>query len=108
MILTNVETVPGGRIVGVYGMVSGNTVRCKHFGKDFLAGLKNLFGGEIKSYTELMEDSRYEATQRMIEKAKSKGANAIVNVRYTTCAITIGTAEVFAYGTAVKVEKISN
>lgn len=106
MILTNIETVPGKKIVAHFGMVSGSTVRAKHAGKDFLAGFKNFFGGEIKGYTELMDESRNEATQRMITLAKKMGANAIVNVRYATSAITVGASEVYAYGTAVKVEDI--
>ena len=105
MILTNVETVPGLRIAGVYGVVSGSTVRAKHIGKDLMAGLKNTFGGELGGYTELLEESRKEATQRMIKQAEALGANAIVNVRYATSAITVGAAEVFTYGTAVKVVK---
>ena len=106
MILTNIETVPGKRVVAHYGMVSGSTVRAKHAGKDILAGFKNFFGGEIKGYTELMDESRKQATQRMIELAEKMGANAIVNVRYATSAITVGAAEVYAYGTAIKVEDI--
>lgn len=106
MILTNIETVPGKKIVAHFGMVSGSTVRAKHAGKDLLAGFKNFFGGEIKGYTELMNESRQEATQRMVMIAKKMGANAIVNVRYATSAITVGASEVYAYGTAVKVEDI--
>ena len=106
MILTNIESVPGKKVVTHFGMVSGSTVRAKHAGKDFLAGFKNFFGGEIKGYTELMDESRKEATERMITLAKRMGANAIVNVRYATSAITVGAAEVYAYGPAVKVEDI--
>ena len=106
MFLTNIESVPGKKIVAVCGMVSGSTVRAKHAGKDFLAGFKNFFGGEIKGYTELLEESRKEATQRMIQQAKAVQANAIINVRYATSAITVGAAEVDAYGTAVKVEEV--
>lgn len=106
MILTNIETVPGKRVVAHYGMVSGSTVRAKHAGKDILASFKNFFGGEIKGYTELMDESRKQATQRMIDLATKMGANAIVNVRYATSAITVGAAEVYAYGTAIKVEDI--
>lgn len=106
MILTNIESVPGRKIVAHYGMVSGSTVRAKHAGKDILAGFKNFFGGEIKGYTELMDESRKEATQRMVALASRMGANAIVNVRYATSAITVGAAEVYAYGTAVKVEEV--
>ena len=106
MFLTNIESVPGKKIVAVCGMVSGSTVRAKHAWKDFLAGFKNFFGGEIKGYTELLEESRKEATQRMIQQAKAVQANAIINVRYATSAITVGAAEVYAYGTAVKVEEV--
>ena len=105
MFLTNIESVPGKKIVAVCGMVSGSTVRSKHAGKDLLAGFKNFFGGEIKGYTELLEESRKEATQRMITQAQALHANAIINVRYATSAITTGAAEVYAYGTAVKVEE---
>lgn len=106
MILTNIESVPGKRITAQYGMVSGSTVRAKNVGKDIAASFKNFFGGEIKGYTELLNESRNEATQRMISQAKNVGANAIVNIRYATSAITVGAAEVYAYGTAVKVEDI--
>lgn len=105
MILTNVESVPGKRIVGHFGMVSGSTVRAKHAGKDIMAGFKNFFGGEIKGYTELLNESRKEATERMIQQAAQVGANAIINVRYATSAITVGASEVYAYGTAVKIEE---
>lgn len=106
MFLTNIESIPGKRIVGLCGMVSGSTVRAKHAGKDIAASFKNFFGGEIKGYTELMEESRRQAMERMINQATMMGANAIVNVRYATSAITVGAAEVYAYGTAVKVENI--
>ncbi|MBR6099002.1 YbjQ family protein [bacterium] len=106
MILTNIESVPGKKVVGHYGMVSGSTVRATHIGRDLLAGVKNFFGGEIEGYTELMDESRKEATQRMISSAAAMGANAVVNVRYATSAITTGAAEVYAYGTAVRVEDI--
>lgn len=107
MFLTNIESVPGKKIVAVCGLVSGSTVRAKHAGKDFMAGFKNFFGGEIKGYTELLEESRKEATQRMIKQANALQANAIINIRYATSAITVGAAEVYAYGTAVKVENIN-
>lgn len=106
MILTNIESVPGKKITAVCGMVSGSTVRAKHAGKDFLAGFKNFFGGEIKGYTELLEESRKEATNRMMQQARNLQANAIINVRYATSAITVGAAEVYAYGTAVKIEDV--
>ena len=106
MLMTNTETIPGKKIVALCGMVSGSTVRAKHAGKDMLAGFKNFFGGEIRGYTELMEESRAESTSRMVAQAVKLGANAIINVRYATSAITVGAAEVYAYGTAVKVEDI--
>ena len=106
MILTNIENVPGRKTKAICGVVSGSTVRAKHMGKDILAGFKNAFGGEIKGYTELLEESRKEATERMKKQAQILGANAIVNVRYATSAITVGAAEVFAYGTAIIVEEV--
>ena len=101
MFLVNTETVPGHRIVAVYGLVQGSTVRAKHVGRDIAASLKNLIGGELEGYTELLMESRQEATDRMIEQAEALGANAVVNVRYATSSITAGAAELFAYGTAV-------
>lgn len=82
MIMTNIESVPGKKITSLLGMVSGSTVRAKHAGKDICASFKNFFGGEIKGYTELMEESRKEATQRMVQQATKLGANAVINVRY--------------------------
>lgn len=104
MILTNIETVPGKTITAQYGLVSGNTVRAKHLGRDIAASLKNLVGGELKGYTELLEDSRREATERMIAQAGSLGANAIINVRFSTSAVAQGACELYVYGTAVTVE----
>lgn len=104
MIVTNIETVPGKQIVKHLGLVSGNTVRSKHAGRDIMAGLKNIFGGELRGYTELLTESREEATNRMIEQAKAIGANAVVNVRFSTSSVAAGAAELFAYGTAVVVE----
>ena len=106
MHITNIETIPGKKITGVCGLVSGSTVRAKVFVKDIFASFKNAIGGELKSYTELMEESRKEATDRMMQQARKLGANAIVNVRYSTSTITSGAAEVCAYGTVVKVEDI--
>lgn len=102
--LSNTETVPGKTIVEFYGVVTGNTVRAKHVGRDIMAGLKNIVGGELKGYTELLADSRQEATDRMIQQAQSMGANAVVNVRFATSSIAQGASELFAYGTAVRVE----
>ena len=104
MEISNTESIPGRRIVEFYGVVSGNTVRAKHIGRDIMAGLKNVVGGELKGYTELLQDSRKEATDRMIEQAKSMGANAVVNVRFTTSMVMQGMSEMLAYGTAVKLE----
>ena len=104
MIVTNTETVAGYRIVAMKGLVQGNTVRAKHAGKDIAAGLKNLVGGELKGYTELLTESRRQAMERMLQQAQQLGANAVVNVRFTTSAVTAGAAELYAYGTAVVVE----
>lgn len=103
IILSNTETVPGRTIVEFYGVVTGNTVRAKHLGRDIMAGLKNIVGGELVGYTELLQDSRAEATDRMVQQAQSMGANAVINVRFATSSIAQGAAELFAYGTAVRV-----
>ena len=104
MIISNTETVPGKTIVEFYGVVSGSTVRAKHIGRDIMASFKNIVGGELRGYTELLNEARQEAIDRMIAQAQSVGANAIVNVRFSTSSIAQGAAELFAYGTAVKVE----
>lgn len=105
MLLSNLEIVPGQRIVKHLGLVQGSTVRTKHAGKDFLAGIKNIFGGELGAYTELLQESREEAIKRMIEQAEAIGANAVINIRFSTSSITMGAAELFAYGTAVALEE---
>jgi uncharacterized protein YbjQ (UPF0145 family) len=104
MIVVNTEIVPGYQIRQVLGLVQGNTIRAKHFGRDIAAGFKNLVGGELKGYTELLTEARREAIERMIGQAQQLQANAIVNVRFTTSAVTQGAAELYAYGTAVFVE----
>ena len=104
MIMTNVESVPGRTIVAHYGLVQGSTIRAKHIGRDFMAGLKNLVGGELKGYTELLIESREQALERMAEQARELGANAVVNVRIATSSVTAGAAEILCYGTAVLVE----
>lgn len=104
MLLTNLEQVPGKKIIQHFGLVQGNTIRAKHLGKDFLAGLKNIFGGELGAYTELLAESRQEATDRMVQQAQAMGANAIVNIRYSTSSVAQGAAELYAYGTAVKID----
>jgi len=104
MILTNIELIPGKRVVRHLGLVQGSTVRAKNVGRDILASLKNIVGGELKGYTELLNEAREEATSRMVRQAEAAGANAILNVRFSTSSITQGAAELFAYGTAVVVE----
>lgn len=104
LLLSNIETLPGYRITACLGLVQGSTIRAKHFGRDFMAGLKNLVGGELRGYTELLQESRQEATHRMMEQAARLGGNAVVNVRFSTSSITQGAAEILAYGTAVRVE----
>lgn len=104
MILTNIESVPGKKIVEHFGIVSGSTVRAKHIGRDFMASLKNIVGGELKGYTELLQDSRDQAAERMVAQANRLGANAIVNVRFATSSVAQGAAELYVYGTAVRIE----
>ena len=104
MLCSNTEEIPGQKIVEFYGVVTGSTVRAKHIGRDIAAGLKNFVGGELKGYTELLQEARQEALHRMMEQARSVGANAVINVRFATSSIAQGAAELFAYGTAVKVE----
>ena len=104
MLITNVETIPGKKIVKLYGLVSGSTVRAKHVGRDIMAGLKNIFGGELKGYTELLTESREQSIERMVEQASGLGANAIVNVRFSTSSVAAGAAELYVYGTAVTVQ----
>ena len=103
MIITNIEYIPHKEIVEHYGVVSGSTVRAKHAGRDIAASIKNIFGGELKGYTELLSESRDEAMKRMKAQAESLGANAILNVRFSTSSVASGAAELYVYGTAVKV-----
>lgn len=104
MIVTNIETVPGMTITAHLGLVQGNTVRSKHLGRDIMAGLKNIVGGELKGYTELLTDAREEATSRMIDEASAMGGNAVINVRYSTSSVSAGASELYVYGTAVIVK----
>lgn len=101
MIVVNTEFVPGKSIVEMKGLVQGSTVRAKHVGRDIAAGLKNIFGGELVGYTELLVESRREALARMLAQAEQMGANAVVNVRFATSSIAAGAAELYVYGTAV-------
>ena len=103
MIVVNTDAVPGYEIVEIKGVVQGNTVRAKHLGRDIAAGFKNMVGAELKGYTELLTESRREAMTRMMQQAEQLGANAILNVRFSTSAITSGASEMLAYGTAAVV-----
>jgi len=103
MIVTTLESIPGKNITRLCGLVEGSTVRAKHIGKDIFAGLKQIVGGELKGYTEMMNEARTEAMQRMIQAAGAMGANAIVGVRITTSEIMRSASEVLVYGTAVVV-----
>ena len=102
-VVVNTETIPGMRIVEAKGIVQGNTVRAKHVGRDIAASLKNIVGGELTGYTELLTEARRQALERMLAQAEQLGANGVVNVRFSTSAVTAGAAEIYAYGTAVVV-----
>lgn len=104
MIVTNGENLPGKRTVAVLGVVTGNIVEAKHIGRDIMAGLKSIVGGEIEGYSELLAEARKRAHQRMVGEARELGANAVTNCRYTTSMIMQGMSEVLAFGTAVRVE----
>lgn len=106
MLICNTETISNKRIVRHLGLVQGSTVQSKHIGRDFMAGLKNIVGGELRGFTELLEQSRDEAGRRMVAEAEVMGANAIVAVRFSTTAISQGASEILVYGTAVIVEEI--
>ncbi len=106
MITSNLELIPGYRVVEHLGIVQGSTVRAKHVGRDIFASLKNIVGGELKGYTELMQEARSEAVERMVLEAHSIGANAVLNVRFATTSISQGAAEILAYGSAVKLEEL--
>jgi uncharacterized protein YbjQ (UPF0145 family) len=101
MIVVNTETIPGREIAEVLGLVRGNTIRAKHIGKDIMAGLRNIVGGELLEYTEMISESREEALNRMIAEAEKLKADAVVNVRFTTSQVATSAAEILAYGTAV-------
>ena len=103
MLLINIDHVPG-REMEALGIVKGNIVQTKNFGKDFMAAMKTLVGGEIASYTQMLNEARALATKRMVEDAERLGADAIVNIRYASAAVMQGAAEVIAYGTAVKLK----
>ena len=105
MLLSNIEIVPDRKIIKHFCMVQGSTVRAKHVGRDIMAGFKNIVGGELKGYTELLNESRNEALNRMQEQAYRLGANAVLNIRFATSNVAAGASEVFAYGTAVVLEE---
>ena len=102
MILVTTEGIPGRKVVKVLGLVKGNTIRARHVGRDILAAFRNMVGGEISDYTKMIAESREQSIDRMIAEAKELGANAIINVRYSTSSVAQGAAELYSYGTAVK------
>lgn len=103
MLLVNIQYIPGQEFEAL-GMVKGTVVQSKHFGKDFMAGMKTLVGGEIVGYTEMLVEARQIATKRMVDEANALGADAIVNIRFGSSSVMQGAAEVLAYGTAVKIK----
>jgi len=104
MLLSTTDTITGKTIVKHLGLVRGNTIRARHIGKDILAGLRNLVGGEVCEYTKLLGEAREQALDRMIEEARNLGANAIVGLRFSTSEVAAHAAEILAYGTALGVE----
>lgn len=105
MLLTTIENIPGKQISENLGMVKGNTIRAKHLGKDILAGLRSIVGGEIKEYTEALNEARDQVIKRMIDEAEALNADAVVGIRFTTSQVMPGAAELLVYGTAVKLDK---
>jgi len=104
MLVVNTETIAGYRVTQTLGLVRGNTIRAKHIGKDILACLRALIGGEIKEYTEMLSEARNESIGRMTKDAEGLGADAVINVRFASSQVMMGAAELLAYGTAVKIE----
>lgn len=104
MILSTTETIAGSEIEAVLGVARGSTVRARNIGRDFFAGLKNIVGGEITEYTELLAESREQALKRMVDDAYDLGADAVVNIRFNTATVMQGCSEILAYGTAVKLK----
>lgn len=102
MIVCNIAEIPGKEVAEVLGLVKGSTIRAKHIGKDIMSGLRHIVGGELKEYTEMLEEARELALQLMIQEAEKLGADAIVNVRFSTSSVVQGAAEILAYGTAVR------
>ena len=104
MIVVNTDKIEGKKIVKTLGLVKGNTIRARWFGRDLMAGLKQIVGGELKSYTQMMTQARDEALQRMIEEARKLKADAVINVRFTSSDVMQNASEILAYGTAVKLK----
>ncbi|MCK4636905.1 MAG: YbjQ family protein [Methanomicrobia archaeon] len=104
MIIVNTDFVPGSEVAEVLGLVKANTIRAKHIGKDIMAGLRNIVGGELTEYTEMLSESREEALQRMIKEAEKLNADAVINVRFMTSSVAQGAAEMLVYGTAVRLK----
>ena len=104
MILVTTDSITDKKIVETLGLVKGEIVQSKHIGKDFMAGMKTIVGGEVKGYTEMISEARKIATERMIKEAEILGADAIIGIRYGSSAIMQGSAEIIAYGTAVKIK----
>ena len=104
MLIVSIENIPGRETVEVLGLVRGSTVRAKWFGKDIIAGLRNIVGGEVKEYTEMLEDAREQSVNRMVADAERLGADAVLNVRFVTSHITQAASELLVYGTAVKLK----
>ncbi|MCH9692244.1 MAG: heavy metal-binding domain-containing protein [Gammaproteobacteria bacterium] len=105
MIYSTTETIPGKEIEEIVGIVTGNVVQSKNIGRDLMAGIKSIVGGEIRGYTEMLTDARNIALQRLVENAKEKGADAIVGIRFTTSSIMDGSSEILTFGTAVKLKR---
>ena len=104
MKITNTDYVPGREVAEILGLVRGNTIQAKHLGKDMIAGFRNMVGGEIKEYTEMLSEAREIALKRMEQKAEKLGADAVINVRFMTSSVMGAAAEILAYGTAVKLK----
>ncbi len=107
MIVTTTEAIPGREVVQVLGLVRGNTIRARHVGRDLLAVLRMLVGGEVREYTKMMAESREQAIDRMLEEAERLGADAVVGVRFTTALVATGAAEILCVGTAVRLRSLS-
>jgi uncharacterized protein YbjQ (UPF0145 family) len=105
MIVSTTETLPGRRIVRIFGLVRGNTIRARHLGRDIQAVIRNVAGGEIREYTKMMAESREQALDRMTDEAEALGANAVLGMRFTTSMVMSGAAEIMCYGTAVRYEE---